>query len=81
VQKILHTPVIRLHGANLQLSKVPDTVVSSSTIENTEVGYNNDEIDQLLEATASNSILHVPEPSIQQNIPVITEPISIPSPE
>ncbi len=92
-QKILDTPVLRLYGANLLLSKIPDT------IENKEQ-YNNDEIDQLLESTASNSVLHSPPiqnqpflqalPSIQQmNInqqnlqspPIIIEPISIPSPE
>jgi hypothetical protein len=84
---------MHLHGTKLLLSKVPDTVLSISTVEN-KGEYNNDEIDQLLEATVSlpssairnEPILPIP-PSIQQtniHLPsstIVTEPISIPSPE
>ncbi len=81
VQQLLEIPVIRLHGANLLLNKVSDTISSSSIIENTEE-YNNDEIDQLLEANSSNSIFH--SPPVIRNEPInqqVIEPISIPSPE
>lgn len=71
VAKILDTPTIRLYGANLLLTKVSNTVLSTSTNE-----YNNDQIDQLLEQTVSNPISTIRN----QSFP-ITESIPIPSPE
>jgi hypothetical protein len=56
VKKLLETPVIRLHGMNLSLSKV----ISQSTPVLTSSAIDNEEIDQLLETTGPKFPLHLP---------------------
>jgi hypothetical protein len=71
-QKLLDTPVIRLHGTNLSLSKVPDhltSVLPSSIIDRSDE-YNNDEIDELLETTGSNCIRQSPAIRNESILPI-----------
>ncbi|CAF1192050.1 unnamed protein product [Adineta steineri] len=59
-QKFLDISIIRFYETTLSISKVPDhltsTLLPCTNDKETEVYYNDDEIDELLEATRLNSI-------------------------